>query len=280
MYNFKLYNGVEIPAIGYGTWKIPATEESEDLICEAIRTGYRHIDTAEGYENEDTVGRAIKKSGIDRKDIFITSKLANSCCSYEDTIAAFDQTLEKLQTDYLDLFLIHWPAPLAYRDHYKERNLAIWKAFEELYAAGKVRALGISNFLKHHLDDLLPYINVKPMVHQIEVHPFNFDTETIEYSRANGMIIEGFSPLARGQIIGNELIENIGRKYGKGVSQVVIRWCLQKEVLPLPKTTKTYRLAENLDVFDFELTPQDMAEIDSLIRPDGRIISHPDTAKY
>ena len=280
MKEFELYNGVKIPAIGYGTWKIPNNEESEELVAEAIRVGYRHIDTAEGYENEDMVGRAIKKSGVPREELFITSKLANSCETYEDTIKAFEETLEKLQTDYLDLFLIHWPAPLACRDRFAERNLSIWRAFEELYASGRLKAMGVSNFFNHHLDALLPYINVKPMVHQIEVHPFNFDKENIEYSRKNGMLIEGFSPLARGQVFGNQLLADMAQKYGKNVSQICIRWCLQKDVLPLPKTTKTYRLKENLEVFDFTISPEDMAVIDSLIKPDGRIISNPDTAKY
>lgn len=280
MDNYVLSNGVAIPVIGFGTWKIPADDASAELVAEAIRCGYRHIDTAEMYDNEQMVGKAIRQSGIDRSKLFITSKLANSVRTYEETLKAAHESLEKLGTDYLDLFLIHWPAPKGFRDDYVNRNLGIWKAFEELYNDGKVRSIGVSNFLIHHLENLLPHVNVRPMVNQIELHPFNYDSKTIDYCRQQGMLIEAFSPLARGRIIGNELIKEVGEKYGKNVAQVCVRWILQKGALPLPKTTKKERLAENIDVFDFVLSEEDMNRIDSLIKEDGRIISHPDHANY
>ena len=260
---FKLHNGVEIPCVGFGTWRAPDGETAYNAVRHALEVGYRHIDTAAAYKNEESVGRAIKDSGIPREEIFVTSKLWNTERGYEKALAAFDKTMERLGLDYLDLYLIHWPATALQYGNWDELNQGSWKALIELYRAGKIRAIGVSNFKPHHLESLVKS-EVVPMVNQIEIHPGHFTYETVEYCRKYNMLIEAWSPLGSGALLGNELLAGIAEKYGKSVAQVCLRWCLQQGTLPLPKSVTPERIEANTDIFDFELSEDDMNEINTM----------------
>lgn len=261
---FELYNGVKIPSIGFGCWKSPKGSVTEDAVAYAIESGFRHIDGAAAYANEDSVGNGIKKSGINRKDIFITSKLRNPDHGYESTLKAFEKTINEMQIDYLDLYLIHWPVPFDFRNNYAEKNLETWKAFEELYEKGKIRAIGVSNFMPHHMDEFLPNIKIKPMVNQIEFHPSCLQEEVIKYCRERDIVIEGYSPLANGRIFKVKEMDTVAEKYNKTIAQICLRWCLQKDILPLSKSVTPERIKSNLDIFDFEISLKDMEFIDSI----------------
>ncbi|NLZ89207.1 MAG: aldo/keto reductase [Clostridiales bacterium] len=261
---YVLSNGVHIPIIGFGTWQTPDGEVAVSSVLTALEAGYRHIDTAQGYGNEESVGIAVKKSGLDRKDVFITSKLANSERGYERTMAAFEKTMQKLDMDYLDLFLLHWPNPIAYRDNWEEANAVTWKALEELYNAGRIRALGISNFRRHHIDTLLKTAVVKPVVNQIRLCPGDTQDDVVNYSREKGMLLEAYSPLGIGKIFEVPQMQALAKKYGKSIAQIAIRWSLQRGYLPLPKSVTPERIRENADVFDFELEAADVELIANL----------------
>lgn len=261
--NFVLPNQVLMPCIGYGTWKTPA-ERAAEVVKNALECGYRHIDTAEGYENEHSVGEGIRQSGIPREQVFITSKLKNSERGYETTLLAFEQTLKELQTDYLDLFLIHWPAVKGRPEQWQEINRATWAAFEKIYSQGLVRAIGVSNFLPHHLEPLIAHASVIPMVNQIEIHPGQLQYENVEYCRMKGIQVEAWSPLGSGLMLENpELIELAGH-YGITVAQLCVRWCLQHGIVPLPKSLNKERTAMNLRVFNFTISAEDMKKIDAM----------------
>ena len=260
---YKLQNGVEIPCIGYGTWQTPNGEVALTAVGEALNVGYRHIDTAAAYKNEASVGEAIRRSGLSREEIFITSKVWNNCRGYEKTMAAFERTVAELGVDYLDLYLIHWPAnALQYSDP-DALNLDTWRALTELYKAGRIRAIGVSNFKPHHLEPLMA-TEVPPMVNQIEMHPGHEQSDTVGYCRHHGILVEAWSPLGEGRLLADPTLAAIGEKYGKSTAQVCIRWCLQMGVLPLPKTVTPARMQANTDVFDFALSEEDMAEIAAL----------------
>lgn len=261
---YKLSNGVEIPCIGFGTWQTPDGEVAVSSVLSAIESGYRHIDTAQRYENEESVGIAIKKSGIDRKELFITSKLANTEHGYEKTLAAFEGTMGKLGLDYLDLFLIHWPNPVSCRDNWAESNAGSWKAFEELYRAGRIRSIGISNFHQHHIEALLKTAEIAPMVNQIHLCPGDTQDELVDYCRAQGMLLEAYSPLGIGKVFEVPQMKALAEKYGRSIAQVCIRWSLQRGYLPLPKSVTPSRIAENSKVFDFELDAEDVQMIADL----------------
>ena len=259
---FILHNGTKIPCIGYGTW-LTTDEQASDAVKTAIDLGYRHIDTAARYENECGVGNGIIASGIDRKDIFVTSKVWNDCRGYEKTMAACEKTLADLKLDYLDLYLIHWPAsPLQY-DDYNAVNLSTWQAMIDLYKAGKAKAIGVSNFMPHHLEALVQS-EIVPMVNQIEFHPGQMQEETLNYCREHNILVEAWGPLGRGKMLGNETLVTMAEKYGKTVAQLCIRWCLQNGVLPLPKSVTPSRIAENADVFDFEISDEDMQTVNAM----------------
>ncbi|MDC7241828.1 MAG: aldo/keto reductase [Spirochaetales bacterium] len=261
--SYVLNNGKKIPCVGYGTWQTPDGETAVAAVKAAIESGYRHIDAAAVYKNELSVGRGIIESGIAREELFVTSKVWNRMRGYENTLQAFDRTLNDLKLDYLDLYLIHWPAVKKQFENWEELNLSTWKAMTELYKAGKIKSIGVSNFKPHHLKALME-TEVKPMVNQIEFHPGMMQEETVSFCRENDILIEAWSPLGSGRMLENPDLLSMGEKYGKSVAQICIRWCLQNGVLPLPKSVTPSRIIENGDVFDFEISGDDMNVINSL----------------
>ncbi|WAH36224.1 aldo/keto reductase [Alicyclobacillus dauci] len=250
-----LNNGVKMPWLGLGVWKTKDGEEVEKAIQYALRAGYRHIDTAALYQNETGVGNAIAKADIAREDLFITTKVWNSDQGYESTLQAFETSRKKLVLEYVDLYLIHWPV----KGKYKET----WKALQKLHKEGFVRAIGVSNFQVHHLEDILQDSDIVPAVNQVEYHPLLTQQEVHNFCKANNIQLEAWSPLMQGNL-DNEVLVELSEKYGKSPAQIVIRWDLQNGVVTIPKSVREARIVENADVFDFELTTEDMANINGL----------------
>lgn len=256
MKQFKvLNNGVKIPLIGFGTYKSGSNEETEKIVKYALETGYRQIDTASFYGNEVGIGNGIKSSKVNREDIFIVTKLWNDDHGYEKTIEAFNKSLENLQVDYIDLYLIHWPNKL---------NIETWKAFEELYEKGQVKAIGVCNFKQNHLEELIKNCRIKPMVNQVEIHPSNQKQELLEYCENNKIQLIAWSPIMRGKIFNNKLMISLSEKYNKSIAQIVLRWHMQRGIIPIPKSSNESRIKENLDIFDFEIYEEDMKKINLL----------------
>lgn len=267
--NFVLDNGILIPSIGYGTWKSPNDKTTTNAVLCAIKNGYRHIDTAAIYGNEESIGKAIKNCNIPREELFVTSKVWNTNRGYTSTLDAFEETLKKLNLEYLDLYLIHWPASSNQFEDWEQINLSTWRALEKLYKEGKVKSIGVSNFKEHHLNIILENCEIKPMVNQIEVHPGFVQKETCEFCEKNNIVIEAYSPLGSGEVLKNERLLELSQKYGKSVAQICIRWCLQHNTLPLPKSVKESRIIENSDVFNFKIDEEDMKIMDSIPLSEG-----------
>lgn len=261
---YTLSDGVMIPKIGFGTWQMPNNEHTTNVVENAINVGYKHIDTAQMYVNEEAVGQGIKKSGIAREELFVTTKLNNTNHSYELAKKSIDESLRLLQLDYIDLFIIHWPNPKQFRDHWQESNIESWRAMEEAQKAGKIRSLGVSNFMARHLDALIDHVNVMPTVNQILLNPSEMQPETVARNKELNILSEAYSPLGTGKIFVLDEMKDLAKKYNKSIAQVAIRWSLQHGFLPLPKTSTLSRAAENADVFDFEISEADMKVMDGL----------------
>lgn len=272
MQKIILNNGIEIPILGFGVFQITDAAECERSVVEAIETGYRLIDTAASYLNEEAVGKGIKRSGIPREELFITTKLWIQRDGYESTKIAFENSLRRLQLDYLDLYLIHQP----FGDVYGE-----WRAMEELYQQGKVRAIGVANFQPDRLMDLMIHNNVVPAINQIEVNPFNQQIDTQEFLRENSVQVEAWAPFAEGRnnIFNNELLLSIAAKYNRSVAQVILRWVSQKEIIVLSKSVRKERMMENISVLDFELSTDDMTAIATLDTRTSSFFDHRDPEK-
>lgn len=251
-----LANGVKFPWLGLGVWKAKEGSEVENAVKTAIQTGYRSVDTAAVYQNEEGVGRAIKECGVPREELFITTKVWNADQGYESTLKAFETSRKKLGLEYVDLYLVHWPV----KGKYKET----WKALEKLYKEGWVRAIGVSNFQVHHLKDLMEDCEVKPMVNQVEFHPYLTQKELLAFCKEQNIQLEAWSPLMQGEVVNVSEIQELAKKYGKTPAQIVLRWDLQHGVVTIPKSVKEHRIKENADIFDFELTAEDMAKLDAL----------------
>ncbi|MBG9796723.1 aldo/keto reductase [Brevibacillus laterosporus] len=255
-----LHNGTKMPWFGIGVFKVEEGSELVSAVKSAIKHGYRSIDTAAIYGNETSVGQAIhegiQETNLPREDLFVTSKVWNADLGYEATLAAFETSLDKLGLEYLDLYLIHWPV----KGKYKEA----WRALEKLYKDGRVKAIGVSNFQVHHLEDLMEEAEITPMINQVEFHPYLTQKELITFCRAHNIQMEAWSPLMQGQLLDNPVLQEIADKHGKTVAQVILRWDLQHGVITIPKSTKEHRIVENASVFDFELTQEEMDRIDAL----------------
>ena len=271
----KLLNGVEMPILGFGVYQIPDLEECERVVLEAIEVGYRSIDTAQVYGNEEAVGNAIKKSGVDRKEFFVTTKVWISNSGYEKAKASIEESLKKLQTDYIDLLLIHQP----FGDYY-----GTYRAMEEYYKAGKLRAIGVSNFYPDRFVDIVNFVEIKPMVNQVETHVFNQQIIPQEIMKEYGTQIESWGPFAEGKnnLFTNEILVKIGKKYDKTAAQVALRYLIQRDIVVIPKTVKKDRMIQNFSVFDFELSEDDMKKILKLDKKESLFLSHfdPETVKF
>ncbi|WP_016938875.1 aldo/keto reductase [Bacillus siamensis] len=269
MQTVTLNNGVKMPIIGFGVYQVPDAQECENAVYEALMAGYRLIDTASGYLNEEAVGRAIKRSGVPREELFITTKLWIQDAGYESAKIAFSKSLSKLQLDYLDLYLIHQP----YGDYY-----GAWRAMEDLYREGKIRAIGVSNFYPDRLMDLIMHNEIVPAVNQVETHPFYQQKESAAFMKEQGVQHESWAPFAEGRnnMFSNEVLTSIAEKHNKSVAQVVLRWLVQREVVTIPKSVRKERIVENFDIFDFELSLEDIEKISALDKGESLFGSHQD----
>ena len=263
----SLSNSVSIEQLGFGTFKIVEQQEANNAVMTALNNGYRAFDTAQLYNNEKILGEAFVNSGVARQELFLTTKVSNLNQGYEQTLKSFEKSLKDLQTDYLDLFLVHWPL----KNHFFDT----WKAIEQLYETKMVRAIGVCNFHQSHFELLKTRANIKPVINQIEIHPYLVQKELIEYLNKEQIAIEAWSPLARGRVVEEPLLINIGQKYQKSSSQVTLRWHVQKDLIVIPKSVNPLRIAENMQIFDFELTDTEMQQIDSL-NEDFRTGPNPD----
>jgi methylglyoxal/glyoxal reductase len=263
----RLHNVVEMPVLGLGVYKVEEGTQIEETIHSALDYGYRLIDTASFYQNEEGVGRAIRNSSIPREELFITTKVWNSEQGYDNTLRAFDESMERLGLEYLDLYLVHWPVKGLY--------LETWRALEKLYQEGRVKAIGVSNFKIHHLQDLLSHCVERPVINQVELHPLLAQTELRNFCRQNEIKVEAWSPLSRGRFLDEPVLGSTSDRHGKTPAQVILRWHLQHEIIPIPKSVTPSRLRENAEVFDFKLSQQEMAEIDGLNK-DQRFGADPD----
>lgn len=254
--SFELHNGVQMPYFGLGVYQSDDGSEVINAVKAALNHGYRHIDTASIYHNEEGVGTGIRESNVKRQDVFLTSKVWNTDQGYDSTLKAFEASLERLGTDYLDLYLIHWPKG--------ELSKETWKALEQLYKEERVCAIGVSNFLKHHLEDLLPSVEIVPMVNQMEFHPYLVQQDLIDFCTSKNIQYEAWSPLMQGHIFDLDVMKDLASKYNKTIAQVVLRWDLQKGVITIPKSSKPERIKANANLFDFELSDEDVHLLDSL----------------
>ena len=253
-----LSNGVKMPNLAFGTFKVNEGDDVQ-IILDAINVGYRHFDTAAFYNTEEALGKAIKKSGIPREEFFVTTKVWKTCMGYEGAKKSFEESLEKLDMDYVDLLLIHWPRPDAESD-WKQLDIETWKAFEEIYKEGKAKAIGVSNFLNHHMQNILDNCEVVPMVNQIEFHPGYIQKDIVDFDKERRIVVEAWSPLGRERVFKDELLNKLAEKYGKSVAQICLAFALQMGVVPLPKSSSIERMKQNMDI-DFELEEEDFEKI-------------------
>ena len=271
---YTLNNGVQIPAVGFGTYKA-ADGKSADVIKAAIGSGYRYFDTASFYGTETYLAEAIRQSGLPRKDFFIASKLWKTEMGYENARDAFRRTLENLETDYLDLYLIHWPLPEPGYENWKELDRETWRALEELYAEGKIRAIGLSNFLPHHIENILAGCTVRPAVDQIEYHPGYSQEAAVQYCKENGILVQAWSPIGRSRVLKDPLVCELAAKYRVSPAQICLKFAVQRGIVPLPKSSSPERMKQNMDLFSFEMDQEDIWRLATMPQS-GWSGEHPD----
>lgn len=271
---YTLSNGVRIPCVGYGTYKA-ADGNGSAVIRMALEAGYRYFDTASFYQTETYVAQALRDSGISRSEVFLASKMWKDEMGYAQTKAAFQRTLERLETDYLDLYLIHWPRPDAGYGDWKQLDMDTWRAMEELYEAGKIRAIGLSNFLPQHIENLLQNGKIAPMVNQIEFHPGHTQEATVRYCQAHGVQVQAWSPMGRTRVLKDPLVQELAQNHGVSAAQICLRYAVQRQIIPLPKASSMERMKQNQDLFSFELTQEEMFRLDTM-PPTGWSGQHPD----
>lgn len=267
----SLHNGVNMPLLGLGVYDAEQGEQTEKAVVTALRHGYRHVDTASYYKNEESVGRGVRQSGIPRSDVFVTTKAWTTEQGYDETLRAFEQSQQKLNLDYVDLYLIHWPVVEKYKD--------TWRAMERLYEEGQIKAIGVSNFHIHHVEDLMSKTNVKPIANQVELHPLLSQKELLRYCKQQNILPIAWSPLMRGQILDNPTLTAIARNHGKTSAQIILRWNIQLGIATIPKSVTPARIQSNADLFDFELSPEEIAQIDAL-NQNKRIGPDPDNFPF
>lgn len=268
---FELHNGVHMPYFGLGTYQSDNDQEAVDAVRWALDAGYRHVDTAAVYKNEEGVGQGIRESSVAREEVFVVSKVWNSDQGYESTLRAFEDSLKRLKLEYLDLYLVHWPVAGSYKD--------TWRAMEKLYAEGRIKAIGVSNFLQHHLEDLLQTTEVVPMVNQMEFHPYLVQQGLVDFCTSKGIQYEAWSPFMQGKLFRLDICKELEQKYNKSAAQIILRWDLQKGVVTIPKSAKKERILANAAIFDFELTADEIAFLDSFDRGE-RIGPDPDNFDF
>ncbi|RKN82722.1 aldo/keto reductase [Ulvibacterium marinum] len=268
---FELHNGVHMPYFGLGTYQSDNDQEAVDAVRWALDAGYRHVDTAAVYKNEEGVGQGIRESSVAREEVFVVSKVWNSDQGYESTLRAFEDSLKRLKLEYLDLYLVHWPVAGSYKD--------TWRAMEKLYAEGRIKAIGVSNFLQHHLEDLLQTTEVVPMVNQMEFHPYLVQQDLVDFCTSKGIQYEAWSPFMQGKLFRLDICKELEQKYNKSAAQIILRWDLQKGVVTIPKSAKKERILANAAIFDFELTADEIAFLDSFDRGE-RIGPDPDNFDF
>ena len=275
--HYVLNNGVEIPAVAFGTYKA-ADGKSADVIRAAIGAGYRYFDTASFYGTETYLAEAIRESGIPRREFFIASKLWKDEMGYENVKSAFERTLNNLRTDYLDLYLIHWPLPEPGYKDWKQLDKETWRAMEELYEAGKIRAIGLSNFLPHHIENILKDCRVRPAVDQIEYHPGYSQEAVVNYCRERGILVQAWSPIGRSRVLDEPLVKELAAKYDVSPAQICLKFAVQRNIIPLPKSSSEDRMRENLDLYSFELEQDDIWRLSTMPQT-GWSGEHPDRAR-
>lgn len=268
---FELHNGVHMPYFGLGTYQSDNDQEAVDAVRWALDAGYRHVDTAAVYKNEEGVGQGIRESSVAREEVFVVSKVWNSDQGYESTLRAFEDSLKRLKLEYLDLYLVHWPVAGSYKD--------TWRAMEKLYAEGRIKAIGVSNFLQHHLEDLLQTAEVVPMVNQMEFHPYLVQQGLVDFCTSKEIQYEAWSPFMQGKLFRLDICKELEQKYNKSAAQIILRWDLQKGVVTIPKSAKKERILANAAIFDFELTTDEIAYLDSFDRGE-RIGPDPDNFDF
>lgn len=271
---YTLNNGVKIPCVAYGTYKA-ADENGADIISAAVEEGYRYFDTASFYETEEYVAEAIRRSGLPREEFFIATKLWKDQMGYENALQAFEDSCKCLNTDYIDLYLIHWPKPTPDYKDWKQLDIDTWRALEKLYKDGKVRAIGVSNFLPHHLDNLLENCEIKPMVNQIEYHAGYTQEATVQYCKQRDILVQAWSPISRGRVFHDVTLIELAEKYQVSIAKLCLRFCIQNEIIPLPKAASRERMRENMNLFDFEISDEDMKRINTIPQV-GWSGEHPD----
>ena len=271
---YTLSNGVRIPCVGYGTYKA-ADGNGSAVIRMALEAGYRYFYTASFYQTETYVAQALRDSGVSRSEVFLASKMWKDEMGYAQTKAAFQRTLERLETDYLDLYLIHWPRPDAGYGDWKQLDMDTWRAMEELYEAGKIRAIGLSNFLPQHIENLLQNGKIAPMVNQIEFHPGHTQEATVRYCQAHGIQVQAWSPMGRTRVLKDPLVQELAQNHGVSAAQICLRYAVQRQIIPLPKASSMERMKQNQDLFSFELTQEEMFRLDTM-PPTGWSGQHPD----